>query len=156
MKRINDCSENGYDFTFKRQEEGKRFVLKSDKKFNCQVVDIDKCVFEGVDIRRCDFLFLVSKNENQQLGFSSSKAYYIELKGISIKDACKQLYHSIDRTKAEILNHEIVAKVIATKGFQPDMENNKYFLKVRRLINRKIEFHKVHARNNYTHTEFLN
>ena len=50
MKRINDCSENGYDFTFKRQEEGKRFVLKSDKKFNCQVVDIDKCVFEYYEI----------------------------------------------------------------------------------------------------------
>ncbi len=150
MKSINECIEqNEFKKIFFRQEMGKRFSLKSEKDFSCKIVGIDKCVFQNSELRRCDYLFLVNN------GDTNSRAFYIELKGINIKYACEQLYNSIKLTRPEILKYEIQAKVIALKDFHPNILNHEYFRKVKKLINRDIEFHKVHKGNNYTYTEII-
>ncbi len=150
MKNINDCIEqNEYKKIFFRREESKAFLLKSDKEFLCKIVAVDNCVFQNSKLKRCDYLFLVDKKE------FNSKAFYIELKGINIKHACEQLYNSIKLTRSQILKYEIEAKVISVKNFHPNLLNNEYFRKVKKLISREICFHKVHKGNNYTHTETL-
>lgn len=158
MKAINLCSTPLVDFSFRVRENGKSYILSSTNKIHCTIVDIDNCVFENEDIRRCDYLFLIDKRkeENKNLSISKSKAIYVELKGIDIKDACQQLYNAIDKTKHEILNHDINAKVVGTKGFQPNIANNKYYLNIKRLIKKDIQFHKVHKGNNFTFTDTLN
>ncbi len=150
MKSINECIEqNESKKIFFRQEMGKRFSLKSEKDFSCKIVAIDNCVFQNSELKRCDYLFLINKREVKL------KAFYVELKGINIKHACEQLYNSIKLTRPEILKYEIEAKVIARKDFHPNILNNEYFRKVKRLIKKDIEFHKVHKGNNYTYTEIL-
>lgn len=156
MKPINLCSTPLVDFSFRVQEKGKSYILSSTNKIHCTIVDIDNCVFENEEIRRCDYLFLIDKKENKNLNIQKSKAIYVELKGIDIKDACQQLYNAIDKTKQEILNYELNAKVVGTKGFQPNIANNKYYLNVKRLIKNDIQFYKVHKGNNFTYTEIIN
>ena len=156
MKNINECvQENDVKAIFSTKEMGKTFSLKSDSNFSCKIIAIDDCVFQNSELRRCDFLFLASKivkNINRQ---DRLKAFYIELKGINIHDACEQLYNAIKQTKHEINNYSIEAKVISVKGFQPNILNNEYFRKVKKLIKKDIVFHKVHKGNNFTYTHII-
>jgi len=150
MKNLNDCKETGTGESFSKTEKRKTFVLQSNKKFACEVVDIDDCVLKEEEIRKCDWLFLVPNKDGIT---NKPKAYYVELKGINIDEACEQLYNAIDRTKNQIPNFEIEARVISPKGPQPEITNSTYYRKVRRIIKKDIEFCKVHKGNNFTHVE---
>jgi len=155
VKSIKQCIiEEGTKKKFFQRESGKTFTLFSNKKFKCKIIDIDNCCFKGVALRRCDFLFLVAKDD-QPAGvfFEKNKAFFVELKGDNITSACEQLYNAIDKTKVEIPIYTIEAKVIGTKGFQPNIQNNEYFRKVKKLIKREIDFHKVGRYNGYNHIE---
>ena len=158
MKHINECKITGDNKRFSKSEEGITFALQSEIEFHCEIVDIEKCVLKdemigNMMIKKCDWLFLVPKKENPHL--LKPKAFYVELKGTNISEACEQLYHSIDKTKSQIANYDIEARVIGTKGAQPNIKNSTYYRKVKRLLKKEIEFCKVHIKNNYTHTEFI-
>ena len=142
MKSISECIiEEGIKRKFFQKEEGKTFTLVSEVEFRCEVVAIDNCCFKSLSIRRCDFLFLVNhKNQPKGTAFKQSKAFYVELKGDDIESACEQLYNAIDRTKTQIPNFFIIAKVIGTKGSHPDIQNRDYFRKVKKLIKRENRF----------------
>ncbi len=156
MKAIKECvEEDGVKKIFLRKEKGKTFLLQSNEIFNCQIIAIDSCVFEKINLRRSDYLFLISAKSKANVRFKSSMAFYIELKGDDVKSACEQLYNAIDKTKSEILNYEIQAKVIGTKGFQPNIKNNEFYRKVKRLIKKEIDFHKVHRGNGYQYNEVI-
>ena len=156
MKKIDECIiESDIKKQFFVKEKGKVFKLECVENFYCEVISIDDCVFAESELRRCDYLFLVSGKNNKNERFGNSKAFYIELKGNNIRSACEQLYNAIVKTKTQILNHEIKAKVIGTKGFQPNMINNDFYRKVRKVIKREIEFHRVHKANGYMHTEVI-
>lgn len=157
MKSISDCKikESGFKSKFILREQGKTFCLISNKDFYCDIVSIDNCVFEKSDLRRCDYLLLIpAKHENGEQ-FKTSKAIYVELKGDDIKSACEQLYNAIDKTKTQILNFDIEAKVIGTKNSHPNLQSNSYFRKIKTLIRKEILFHKVHRANRFTHTETI-
>lgn len=155
MKLINECIvEDAVQDKFFQKEKGKIFTLAYESKFGCQVIEIDKCCFEGSELRRCDYLFLVDKKTQPKgILFNESKAFYVELKGNNIEDACLQIYNGIDRTKAQISNYTIIAKVIGTKGSQPEIKTGEYFRRVKKLIRRDIEFHKVGKFNSFNHIE---
>jgi len=153
MKNLNECKETGNNNRFSRTEKGKTFVLQSDRHFHCDVVDIDGCVLKDLSIKKCDWLFLVPKSVNLGLKSKRSKAYYIELKGIDISDVCEQLYNAIDKTKRQIPDFEIEARVVGPKGIQPEIFNSRYYRKVKRIIKKDIQFCKVHKGNNFTHVE---
>jgi hypothetical protein len=158
MKNLNDCKEIKRGKTFSKSEQGKTFVLCSDNEFDCHIVDIDHCVFETSDaIRRCDLLFLVpvNKKENLHMKNENSKAFYVELKGGDVKSGCEQLFKAIDRTKSQISNFDFNAMVVGTAGWQPEILNNEYYRKVKRLIKKDIQFRKVHKANKFTHTEII-
>ncbi len=157
MKSISVCKtgESGYKTKFTVREEGKTFCLTSSKAFHCDVISIDDCVFEKSDLRRCDYLLLIPTKHDKVEQFKISRAIYVELKGDDVKSACEQLYNAIDKTKAQILNVDIVAKVIGTKNFHPNLQSNAYFRKVKTLIRKEIVFHKVHKANRFTYTETI-
>ncbi len=157
MKSVNDCKieESGFKSKFNVTENGKTFCLESNKNFYCNVVSIDKCVFDKSDLRRCDYLLLIPSKHETVKQFATSKAIYVELKGDDVKSACEQLYNAIDKTKAQILNFEIEAKVIGTKNFHPNLQGNEYLRKVKKLIGKEIDFHKVHKANRFTHIETI-
>lgn len=145
--------------SFQRAEKGKKFTLNSEVDFYCEVVDIDGCYFVNQNFRRCDYLFFVpsSKNKKTKLNahLARSLAYFVELKGGDIESACEQLYNAIDRMKRLLPNCNIIAKVIGTKGAHPEIRQNEYYMKVRRLIKGQIEFEKVNKKNGFNHIEVL-
>ena len=153
MRQLNECTISGNNTSFFRTEKKKTFVLSSEKDFYCEVVDVDKCVFKDVKIKRCDWLFLVPKKQN--LHIQKEKAYFVELKGEDTSDACEQLFNAIDRLKNQIANFEIEASVISPKGRQPEITNSDYHKRTRKLIKKDIEFCKVHRGNRFTHVEII-
>jgi hypothetical protein len=157
MKSISDCkiAESGYKSKFTVKEEGKTFCITSNRDFYCDVISIDNCVFDKSELRRCDYLLLIPSKHEKVEQFKTSKAIYVELKGDDVKSACEQLYNAIDKTKAQILNVDIEAKVIGTKNFHPNLQSNTYFRKVKMLIRKEIVFHKVHRANRFTYTETI-
>lgn len=157
MKSISDCkiAESGFKNKFTVREAGKTFCINSNKDFYCEVVSIDDCVFEKSDLRRCDYLLVIPAKHEKEEQFKISKGIYIELKGDDIKSACEQLYNAIDKTKTQISNFDIEAKVIGTRDFHPNLQSNEYFRKVKKLIRKEIVFCKVHRANRFTHIDTI-
>jgi hypothetical protein len=99
------------------------------------------CVFKKVkDGKRCDYLFLFDKQkQNYKLKDNkNSIAFYVELKGIDLEEACNQLLNSIENTRAEIPNFDISAIVVSSREFNPRYDNNEYYREVKRLIKKNI------------------
>ena len=156
MKELNDCKIEGERKFFSQTEDKKTFRIESEENFICEMIDTDKCVFKNADFRKSDWLFLIPKRKgcNEKLNIPKSVAFYVELKGgASIDGASEQLFNVISRTKAAIPNFEINAKVISPKGIQPEIKTSTNFRKVRQLIGKDIDFHKVHKGNSFTHVE---
>jgi hypothetical protein len=156
MKTIKECvEERGTGLSFTRKEKNKRFTIESNKSFYCEVVKIDGCVMKDGDMRRCDYLFLTGDRSNNAALPKPHKAFYVELKGDDVKAACEQLYNAIYHTKNGLLRYEIVAKVVTTKDFHPNLRDNKFYRDLRKLIKREIDFHKVHKGNQFHYRESI-
>lgn len=153
MKQLSNCIdiESGNKVSFSKTEKKKTFVLKLlvESEFECRIIDIDKCVFNTEEIKRSDWLFLVSDRQV----VIEPKAYYVELKGTNIDEAAEQLFNAIDRTKGQIHNYDIEARVVSVRGAQPEIHNSGYCRRVRKLIKKDVGFCKVHKGNNFTHIE---
>jgi hypothetical protein len=154
MKKIRDCVEEGkVGNEFSRKEEGKRFTIKAKKPFWCEVIKMDGCVFNEKDgLKKCDYLFLTHRQNEDRRPF---KAVYVELKGNDVKRACEQLYKAVFHTKSQVVQYEIVAKVVATKVSHPNLKGNEYYRDLRKLIKKDIQFHKVHKGNNFHYCETI-
>ena len=152
-----NCTEADTLPRFQKSESGKTFAIELNAKENfvCEIIDIEKCVLQNAGFPRCDWLFLVPKGRgvNEHVNIGKPKAYYVELKGIDIYHACEQLYNAIDRTKADILNFDIEAVIVSSIGRQPEIANNKYYKKVKKMILKDILIHKVHKGNSFKHLE---
>ena len=149
MKKLHECQTDENSINCSRSESGITFTLSADKKFICGVIDIDGCVLKEEEIRKCDWLFLVNdKNVRPK-----PVAYFIELKRGNIHEASEQIYNAIDRTKSQLANYEIEARVVSAKGIQPEIKNSGYYKKVRKIIKKDIEFCPVHKGNKFTHVE---
>jgi hypothetical protein len=138
MKSLVECitTENGNRIC--KDEEIKSICFEhSEYDIICDVVSIEKCVLTKADDgRRCDFLFLFDKTKQEYnfLNGKSSIAYYVELKGIDLEDACEQLLNSIEKTKEELLGFEINALVVSSREFNPRYDNNEFNRSVFRII----------------------
>ena len=157
MKSLESCLSVENGIRFSRSEKGKTFELHSAQTVQCDIYNVDKCLFQDEHMRRCDWLFVIPKNRdrNQHLDIPKQLAYYIELKGEDHKNVCEQLYNAIDKTKAAFPNFEFHARIVSTKGLQPELRTNGYYKKIKRLIRREIIVVKVHKGNQYKHTETI-
>jgi hypothetical protein len=161
IKKMADCTTTTNSVTINKSEriskaeKGKKFTLNAAMKFSADIVEIDNCIFKNSVEKRCDYLFLVKKNEkvNVDLSLIKSKAYYVELKGVEINKACEQLYNSIVNTKSGFNNFNIEAFIISTQGFQPKLKTTVYYKKLKKLIGKEANFRKVHKGNSFEHIE---
>ena len=157
MQSLESCltTENGT--TFKRTEKKKTFELSCSTDIECQIYGIDDCVFAGEQIRRCDWLFVVPKNREKNSHLEiQSRAYYVELKGeADHSGACEQLYNAICHTRGSFPNFELHARIVSPKGVQPELYNNEYYKKVKKLIKRDILVGKAHKGNYNKYTESI-
>jgi hypothetical protein len=144
MKTISECSKVEINTTVCREEEGKEICFQhTGYEIVCEVVAIEKCVFNKVaGGKRCDYLFLFDKNK-QRYNYLKNKlslAYYVELKGIGLIEACEQLLNSIEKAKDQITDFEIRALVVSSRGFIPKYDNTEYYRELKRLIRKNVQF----------------
>jgi hypothetical protein len=88
-------------------EMGRRYCLKnSTRTWQITKVKIEQCVINSVGEKGCEAI-LIAEKEN-----FNSKGYYIELKGISVGDAFKQIENSLNKTLADLQNVILFGRVI--------------------------------------------
>lgn len=144
MKTISECSQIEINTRICREEEGKQICLQHlEYEIVCDVIAIEKCVFKKVaEGKRCDYLFLIDKKK-QQYNFIDNKispAFYIELKGLGLPEACEQLLNSIEKTKDQIKDFEINALVVSSRKFVPKYDNTEYYRDLKRMIRKDVKF----------------
>jgi hypothetical protein len=144
MKAISECTTLEIKTKVSREEEGKEVCFQHPEyEIVCEVISIERCVFEKTDKgRRCDYLFLFNKSKQHYnyLKTKASPAYYVELKGIGLTDACEQLLNSLEKTKDQIPYFEINALVVSSKAFIPKYDNNEYYRDIKRIIRKNVQF----------------
>jgi hydroxymethylpyrimidine pyrophosphatase-like HAD family hydrolase len=144
MKQLNECIITEQGHLIYREEEGKEIsFVNIDYELVCDIVPIEKCVLtKAEDGRRCDFLFLFNKEkqEYQILKNIGNLAYYVELKGIDLEDACEQLHNSIDKTRSQIDGFEIFPLVVSSREYVPKYDNNEWNRNLKRLLRKEIQF----------------
>jgi hypothetical protein len=88
-------------------EQGRRYCLKNTTR-NWQItkVKIEKCVISSVGEKGCEAI-LIAEKEND-----NTRGYYVELKGVSVGDAFKQIENSLERTVADLQNVVLFGRVI--------------------------------------------
>jgi len=144
MKTLNECFQTETKHKIYREEEGKEISFVNEQyEIVCDVVPIEKCVLTGKkDGRRCDYLFLFDKAKQIYAILKNKKslAYYVELKGILLEDACEQLYNSIEKTKIQIQDFEINALVVSSREYVPKYDNTDWNRDLIRLIRKQTQF----------------
>jgi hypothetical protein len=144
MKPLANCKNTETGNRICRAEEGKSIYFENNQyELVCDIIPIEKCVLtKAEDGRRCDFLFLFDKTKQlyKLLKNNQSSAYYVELKGIDLEDACEQLLNSIDKTMEQIGDFDLNALVVSSREFNPSYDNNEFYRNVKRLIKKDIQF----------------
>ena len=101
------------------EENGRSFKLHNESNYIITKWAIDREVFKNKNEQRCDFLFLVEREERNIY-------YWIELKGSDTIEAYKQILstiNNIDIEKSAIQQ----ARIIATKVHAPDLRSKAYY-----------------------------
>ncbi|MEP6951881.1 MAG: hypothetical protein ABI863_21510 [Ginsengibacter sp.] len=144
MKTISNCTTIEVGIKICREEEGKEICFQQAQyEMVCGIVAIEKCVFNKiVKGKRCDYLFLFDKNKQhyKYLQNKFSPAYYVELKGIELVEACEQLLNSIEKTIGQIKDFEINALVVSSRRFVPKYDNNEAYRELKRIIRKNVQF----------------
>lgn len=75
-------------------ENGKRFALQNPHQIGICKVKIDGCLISGNNVQKCDYFFSVDTNPERY--------FLIELKGVDLNTAVRQIESTFDRLNALI------------------------------------------------------
>ncbi|MEO6252942.1 MAG: hypothetical protein ABIO79_06540 [Ferruginibacter sp.] len=96
-------------------EKGRRYCLKNTTRtWQVTKVKIEKCVINIAGEKACEAI-LIAEKEN-----INTRGYYVELKGISVGDAFKQIENSLNRTAVDLPNVILFGRVIPSAYKKPD------------------------------------
>ena len=144
MRTISECSRIEVNRKIFREEEAKEICFQNTEyEIVCDVIEIEKCVFKKVaGGKRCDYLFLFDKKKQQYdfLGSKRSPAFYVELKGIGLAEACEQLFNSIEKTKDQLDDFDFNALVVSSRKFVPKYDNTDFYRELKRVIRKDVRF----------------
>ncbi len=88
------------------QEKGRRYCLtNTTNSWQVTKVQIENCVINSFGEKGCEAI-LIAEKENENRG------YYVELKGISVGNAFKQIENSLNKTLADLNGVILYGRVI--------------------------------------------
>lgn len=88
------------------KEQGRRYSLSNaNNDWKVTKVKIENCVINTIGEKGCEAV-LIAENENER------KGYFVELKGISVGDAFKQIENSLNKTVVDLKNIMLFGRVI--------------------------------------------
>lgn len=88
------------------KEKGRRYCLVNKTNWLVTKVQIENCVINTVGEKGCEAI-LIAEKEN-----AKSQAYFVELKGISVGEALKQIENSLNRTVADLKDVLLFGRVV--------------------------------------------
>jgi hypothetical protein len=88
------------------KEKGRRYCLVNKTNWLVTKVQIENCVINTIGEKGCEAI-LIAEKEN-----AKSQGYFVELKGISVGDAIKQIENSLNKTIADLQNVVLFGRVI--------------------------------------------
>jgi hypothetical protein len=103
-----DCCES---------EKGKTFRLINNHQHIITVFKIDSCLIKDNNEKKCDFLFIVDKNQE-------CRAYFVELKGTDLTGAIHQVLNSINILYKSLHEHKIYARIVG-KRVTPNIKSRR-------------------------------
>ena len=91
-------------------EKRRRYCLRNaTNSWQVTKVKIEKCVINSVGEKGCEAI-LITEKENV-----NTRGYYVELKGIAVGDAFKQIENSLNKTIADLPNVILFGRVIPSE-----------------------------------------
>jgi len=92
------------------KEKGRRYCLVNEtNSWEITKVKIENCIIKDVGEKGCEAILIAEKEK------CKSRGYFIELKGISVGDALKQIENSLNKTVADLKNAELFGRIIPSE-----------------------------------------
>ncbi len=112
------------------KEKGRRYcLLNSTNSWQVTKMQIENCVINTVGEKGCEAILIAQKEK-------VNKGYYVELKGISVGQALKQIENSLNKTKADLKNVILFGRIIPSaykRNKFLETHQQKLFLRFKRL-----------------------
>lgn len=88
------------------QERGRRYCLtNSNNSWQITKVRVEHCIMTEIGEKGCEAI-LIAEAEKE------NRAYYVELKGVSVNDAFKQIENSLAKTVADLNGAILFGRII--------------------------------------------
>jgi hypothetical protein len=108
------------------KQKGKKYTLLNLSKYIVKSINVDKCLVDKTEGKRCDYLMHITNKELQ-------RAIFIELKGGDLSSALKQLCSTILFLKSEFKDNRMDARIVGSRDV-PNIESTADYRKLARQI----------------------
>lgn len=111
-------------------EKNRKFVLKNPNKIHIRKIYIDDCLIKDVKGQlACDYGICIDKK---------NMMYLVELKGMDIVHACKQIFETTKYIKEyyskEINGKDLYAAIVCSKFSAPKLKVHPTYVKLKKLV----------------------
>ncbi|MGI5084538.1 hypothetical protein [Treponema putidum] len=90
---------------FAMEEHNKEYIVKNCNKKEACIIKIDGALISSKDVKKCDYGLCVEDN----------RFFLIELKGVDLSQACKQLLYTLDYMRQKYTNYEYFCRAVVTR-----------------------------------------
>jgi hypothetical protein len=111
------------------QENKRKYILNNLSAQQVCKIQIDGCVIDDQNQRKCDYLIIVCKTED-----AKEEMYFIELKGKDLISAVEQLTQTIEYFKPQIIGKVFARAVLSRVPNPKSIENDSRVKKLRSLL----------------------
>ncbi|TAE59346.1 MAG: hypothetical protein EAZ87_09895 [Nostocales cyanobacterium] len=111
------------------QENKRKYILNNLSAQKVCKIQIDGCVIDDQNQRKCDYLIIVCKTED-----AKEEMYFIELKGKDLISAVEQLTQTIEYFKPQIIGKVFARAVLSRVPNPKSIENDSRVKKLRSLL----------------------
>lgn len=91
------------------KEKQRRYELVNNGAWEITKFTVEGCVTTELGEKGCEALLLATKNGQK------SKGYFIELKGMSVRDALKQMKSSLNKTKSDLSGVQLFGRIVPSE-----------------------------------------
>jgi hypothetical protein len=111
------------------QENKRKYILNNLSAQQVCKIQIDGCVIDDQNQRKCDYLIIVCKTED-----AKEEMYFIELKGKDLISAVEQLTQTIEYFQTQIIGKVFARAVLSRVPNPKSIENDSRVKKLRSLL----------------------
>lgn len=138
QEKYPDCTVCSQGKKIAAQENKRKYILNNLSGKQVCNVEIDDCVIKSKEERKCDYLVIICKSDDDEVEeshiSSGEDLCFVELKGKDLLGAVDQLTQTIEHFKSKITG-KVFARVVLSRVPSPKIiEVNPGVIKLRKLL----------------------